>query len=641
MYIKWVEIENFRGIKEGTIKFKPGMNILIGPSNVGKSTVLRAIELTLNPYIPWYRRDVLNEFDFYKANIEEPIRVTLMIGCGRKRCHEGEDVCDRFEVGGEETCRLRTIAVDRITEKVLKEDDIESSSDFESCVMVKMEAKFEKEEGYAEVEHNILNEDGDTWMEFNRTMKEWIGVLLLDTDRDPRSESKLQYKSLLSRAIGDVTDWEQKYLEKYRKELKGIVQDLAGGQAKDVLQSIAKRIDKILPIIKGQVNIGIEGANKRDLTRQVELCYRQIEGFELPLSRHGKGLQNVAALILGVLALGKSKELRPPCSVVMVEEPEQNLEPQMQRSVIRFINEILKEKKGDSQVIMTTHSPHVLIADLDLESVIKLQAKQDGKLEGLKLGEIEYRGNHFFRIRKKVEHDSELFESLFGELAVVWEGDSEAGFYPTVMRRLEDYPEEMLAGINGQGSNFHQSAGWLKKGGYDVIVVLDGDKNVDLDRLYRNGINFVALPKGKNMDHILTEELLSIEESVRTEVMIKAIGASGEIYKSQYLDDWPELIAVFQKHDEVRKLSMEKVLEEIEKGLILTGEYQKIFNILDNFKQRYVREALAEALVEKSEVPEILVKVLEHLRTVWTDRSQLGQYQLDKKGELRKYLPQG
>jgi predicted ATPase len=111
MYIKWIKIANFRGIKGGFFPFKPGMNILIGPSNVGKSTILAAIDLVLNPYYAWWRRDVLSELDFYNRDTSKPIYITLMLGCGPHRCIEPEEQCPRFEIGNEETCKLADRAI--------------------------------------------------------------------------------------------------------------------------------------------------------------------------------------------------------------------------------------------------------------------------------------------------------------------------------------------------------------------------------------------------------------------------------------------------------------------------------------------------------------------------------------------------
>ena len=73
MYLKELKIKNFRGIKEGIVNFKEGTNILIGPSNIGKTSLIEAIEFLLCPKKQWWRRDILSEHDFYYKNCEEDI----------------------------------------------------------------------------------------------------------------------------------------------------------------------------------------------------------------------------------------------------------------------------------------------------------------------------------------------------------------------------------------------------------------------------------------------------------------------------------------------------------------------------------------------------------------------------------------
>ncbi|HET6844292.1 MAG TPA: AAA family ATPase [Candidatus Angelobacter sp.] len=70
MKIVQLKIENFRGIKSADLHFD-GHALLVGPNNVGKSTICEALDLVLGP-------DRLNkfppveEFDFYNGKYVEP-----------------------------------------------------------------------------------------------------------------------------------------------------------------------------------------------------------------------------------------------------------------------------------------------------------------------------------------------------------------------------------------------------------------------------------------------------------------------------------------------------------------------------------------------------------------------------------------
>ena len=49
MYISKIKIENFRNFKENEIEFNDGINIIIGHNNAGKSNLIKALGLVLNP----------------------------------------------------------------------------------------------------------------------------------------------------------------------------------------------------------------------------------------------------------------------------------------------------------------------------------------------------------------------------------------------------------------------------------------------------------------------------------------------------------------------------------------------------------------------------------------------------------------
>ena len=80
--------------------------------------------------------------------------------------------------------------------------------------------------------------------------------------------------------------------------------------------------------------------------------------FNISATELGEGIQN--ALVLSILQA--FEERRKKGAILLIEEPEMFLHPQMQRSLYRTIRRI-----GESnQVIYTTHSPHfVTVPDYD------------------------------------------------------------------------------------------------------------------------------------------------------------------------------------------------------------------------------------------------------------------------------------
>jgi hypothetical protein len=76
MKIRCIEIQNFRGISALRWSPSPDVNCLIGPGDVGKTTILDAIELALAPRY----QAIFDDCDFYGTNHEYPIQITITLG---------------------------------------------------------------------------------------------------------------------------------------------------------------------------------------------------------------------------------------------------------------------------------------------------------------------------------------------------------------------------------------------------------------------------------------------------------------------------------------------------------------------------------------------------------------------------------
>jgi putative ATP-dependent endonuclease of the OLD family len=47
MYLATLKISNFRKLKEATLSFEPGLNIIVGANNIGKTAVIDALRALL------------------------------------------------------------------------------------------------------------------------------------------------------------------------------------------------------------------------------------------------------------------------------------------------------------------------------------------------------------------------------------------------------------------------------------------------------------------------------------------------------------------------------------------------------------------------------------------------------------------
>ena len=74
--IRKIEIRHFRGIERLDWAPGAGVNCLVGPGDVGKSTVLDAIDFCLGG-----RRTLqFSDADFFKLDVETPIHISVTVG---------------------------------------------------------------------------------------------------------------------------------------------------------------------------------------------------------------------------------------------------------------------------------------------------------------------------------------------------------------------------------------------------------------------------------------------------------------------------------------------------------------------------------------------------------------------------------
>jgi hypothetical protein len=90
---------------------------------------------------------------------------------------------------------------------------------------------------------------------------------------------------------------------------------------------------------------------KTDAFKELEMRVKE-GGFSISATEMGEGIQN--AIVLAILKT--FEERRKQGAIVLIEEPEMFLHPQMQRSLYKTLRIIGQT----NQVIYTTHSPHFI-----------------------------------------------------------------------------------------------------------------------------------------------------------------------------------------------------------------------------------------------------------------------------------------
>jgi energy-coupling factor transporter ATP-binding protein EcfA2 len=174
MYIYKINIKNFRGIKELTWKPNQKRNVLIGANACGKSTVGKALDYLLNPYMQWYKRK-LNVSDYYNRDVNNQIEIEVWF----------KDVIDF--IADDNDLLLQHITGDEIDEQG---DEV--------AVILKFVG-----DANCEPSHFILS--GGNEHPLYQKQKGLVGYKYLDVERNPEKELTFVTNTLVNKRFQDET----------------------------------------------------------------------------------------------------------------------------------------------------------------------------------------------------------------------------------------------------------------------------------------------------------------------------------------------------------------------------------------------------------------------------------------------------
>src|SRR5690554_2998757 len=76
MHLSKLIISNYRSIKELSVSFEKGKNIIVGKNNAGKSNIIKAIDLILGESSPtWHKSENITANDFFNGQTENDIYI--------------------------------------------------------------------------------------------------------------------------------------------------------------------------------------------------------------------------------------------------------------------------------------------------------------------------------------------------------------------------------------------------------------------------------------------------------------------------------------------------------------------------------------------------------------------------------------
>jgi len=529
MYLKSLKIKNFRkfgdennfvefvdskeGLQTDTINVATATTLIVGKNNSGKTTITKALTRLIDN-----NRFEANDFNFSYLNklLEEYISDTFknfptlefeMI-IGLDESDENQDLITNFvpfmNIEDTESKEFKikikfdlaetTEFIDKVKEIIRDYDD--SIIRFQKYL--KLLDKTDKKLNY-------YNSDNETIEKSRFKLSDLVNIKVI-------AANKIINDSSLSSIFNKIIQYKYKTenMDDINSKIDAINQDMT----KRISSSHSKYINDALHAIenKEKMKIRLSSDLNFDILMKQLIKYQYDEqGLHIPEGQFGLGYSNLMSIIgeiIDYIEQYPDEEFHSKLNLICIEEPEAFMHPQMQELFIKNINEAVKHllddstKKINSQLIVTTHSSHILNSKIqtsnsfnninyitiidNLSNVVTLNDDRVINLEEYKEieGELveekrareqkkEHALNNLKFIKKHIKHRvSELF---FSDAVIFVEGITEE----TVLSYYIDQDEELnknyisIFNINGaHGLVYHSLIRLLK---IPTLIITDLD----------------------------------------------------------------------------------------------------------------------------------------------------------------------
>jgi len=396
MYLKRFSLENFRKFrsknneidfvdakdykKDETVNIAEKTTLIIGKNNSGKTTVIEAMKKLVS-------NTVFNAADFNFDYLKELLKLYTMEYLNSDKVKEVPTL----------TFTL-TIIIDDSKEDLLTNiipfmtiGDVKGS---EVKIIARWAPK-DEEVFITSVKRFIRNEESYKAQKFDRFLNlinaNDFSLVYLNSNNEKRENfsfkklidlesvaaNNITTEECLSKAFSKIVDYryrqiknnqEETGLDELDKEILSINENLTKHLDKEHTKSINTSLGKMISGNKCKILLKSD-LNFRTLLNSV-LKYEYVEGHNnIPEQQFGLGYTNLMMIIADIITYMEKypdNSFNSQMNLISIEEPETFMHPQMQELFIKNVNEMIssllegKNKHVNSQIIITTHSPHIL-----------------------------------------------------------------------------------------------------------------------------------------------------------------------------------------------------------------------------------------------------------------------------------------
>lgn len=413
MHIKRIVIKNFRNFSDFSIEFTTGFQTIIGENNVGKSNLYYAIRLVLDMGLS-YKDRLLEEKDFHGfKNLELDDLIIISID------FEGENLAGFPNLNAiktsENSARVTYLYAHKSKfqniNEAIKKIDIK---DFQYRLYGGGKSlKFEDLIELNQISHKEL--DG-------------INLFYITAFRNIYSDLHGRTRSLLSQYCSSRENAEYE-LESVLKILSSSSKDL---NKLDFIPKISKAIGDRSQKIAGTyfsfpISLSFLSEYDADSWNQLNLFFSPEEGKNIPISILGLGQKNILYLSL-FLAKLINEQTQNEMNILLIEEPEAHLHPQLQKLLFANLSDLL-----NTQVFMTSHSTHIA-SDCEFKNLNIIYRSSSNTIKSYCPFENNYLDNREKLLLKRYL-DATRTELFFASAVILVEGIAEQFLIPAIAKK--------------------------------------------------------------------------------------------------------------------------------------------------------------------------------------------------------------
>lgn len=433
MKITNVSVEHFRGVKNASWNLNGELNVLAGPNNSGKTTILKAIELFFSVDVPVLEpTEFAPKFEYYQAGRRTLTKVRITFG--ELTDAEKDTFKDEYS---------------KIKKEFWIELRIPKGGEYSwACSGKKDNAKSAYErvsERYSVLYVPVLRigERGISSTESQRLHSTMTEILVRTRGRE--SEEQRVFRKKLDGALKTI----RSTLDDGWKGASGLLTSDLKLKAK--MPSVRKVVEDIL--------------DRTEITTN--------SAGDLEIKDEGTGIQSLMAI--GLIKNFAEKRDRKQ-KLVLLEEPEAFLHPQLQRKLADFLIDVSRQ----CQLVVTTHSS-VIIDSIDLNSIASLPRHTSGlEWNWHKVNLTDDESGHLGRFC-----DSKNSELVFAGKAIFCEGITDRNIIVEILESIKDEGilVDTVSVIEMGGKNtIHKFAMLAKRFNVESIFIVDRDFYKSTDR---------------------------------------------------------------------------------------------------------------------------------------------------------------